>query len=189
MNAAELQEKGTKLFMQRDYEAAAEAFKQAKAAYDAEGKPDMAAEMQVNLGLIESRFGNYDEAINYMGTARQFFLAQQDRRREAMVAGNIGSVYLAQGNLEQAYTLYREAADSFKELGDNERYGQTLIDLAQVQAKTGKWLEAAATYEVAIDLISNPNFRQKMIKRLLKIRNGLIGGGTPKVEEVEDDTK
>ena len=50
---AELQDQGIKLFMQREYESAADLFKQAKAAYETEGKKDLSAEMQVNLGLID----------------------------------------------------------------------------------------------------------------------------------------
>src|SRR5215217_2844060 len=111
--AAELQDKGVKLFQQRDYDAAADLFKQAKAAYEAENKKDMGAEMQVNMGLIDRALGNYDNAVLLMNEARQVFAGLEDRSREAQVVGNLGGVYLAQGNTEQAVTLYREAADSF----------------------------------------------------------------------------
>src|SRR5438270_13448301 len=95
--AAELQDQGTKLFMQRDYEAAADLFKQAKAAYEADNKKDMGAEMQVNMGLIDRALGNYDNAIQSMNEARQIFIGMSDRSREAQVIGNLGGVYLAQG--------------------------------------------------------------------------------------------
>ncbi len=110
----ELQDQGVKQFMQHEYEAAADLFKQAKAAYEAEEMKDMAAEMQVNLGLVDRALGNYDSAVQQMNEARQVFASMNDRTREAQVIGNLGGVYLAQGNSEQAVTLYREAADTFR---------------------------------------------------------------------------
>src|SRR5260221_13075307 len=95
---AELQQQGTELFMQHEFETAADIFKQAKAAYETEQKPDMAAEMQVNLGLIDRTLGNYESAITLMSEARKVFADMKDRSREAQVIGNLGGVYLAQGN-------------------------------------------------------------------------------------------
>jgi tetratricopeptide (TPR) repeat protein len=97
-----------------------------------------------------------------------------------MVIGNLGGLYMAEGNAEQAFTLLREAADAFRDIGDEDRYGRTLMELANLQARSGKWLEAAATYEVALDLVKEPNFRQKVLKGLLGVKNRLTGGGVPK---------
>ncbi len=107
-SGTELQDQGTKLFMQHEYEAAADIFKQAQGAYAADGKNDLAAEMQVNIGLIERALGNYDNAIKLMTEARQVFSGMSDKSREAQVVGNLGGVYLSQGNSEQAVTLRRE---------------------------------------------------------------------------------
>src|SRR5436190_14318406 len=131
----ELQAQGVKLFLEHEYEAAADIFKQAQAAYEAEGKKDLAAEMQVNLGLVERSLGNYDNAIKLMTEARQVFSDMKDRSREAQVIGNLGGAYLGSGNTEQAVTFYREAADTFRDLKDEERYGQTMLALADIQMK------------------------------------------------------
>lgn len=175
----ELQEQGVKLFMQHDYEMAAEKFKAAVAAYEQEGKQDMAAEMKVNLGLTDRALGNFDTAVGLMSEARQIFANTQDRNREAQVIGNLGGVYLSQGNNEQAMTLYREAADTFLELEDNERYGQTLLAIADIQFKTGKMMQAATTYEIALDNVKDLNFRQKIMKGLINVKNKVAGGGAP----------
>src|SRR5215475_6951561 len=180
-SGAELQDQGVKLFMQHEYEAAADVFKQAQAAYDAEGKKDLAAEMPVNLGLIDRALDNYDDAVKLMTEARQTFVDIKDRSREAQVIGNLGGVYLAQGNSEQAVTLYREAADTFRDLKDEERYGQTLLAIADVQMRSGKLNQAMMTYEIALDSIGkdNLNFRQKVLKGLLDVKNRIAGGGAP----------
>ncbi len=169
----ELQDQGVKLFMQHEYEAAADVFKQAQGAYDAEGKKDLAAEI------------NYDDAIKLMTGAQQVFHDMNDRSREAQVIGNLGGVYLSQGNSEQAVTLYREAADTFRELKDEERYGQTLLAIADVQMKSGKLGEAMVTYEIALENIKSPNFRQKILKGLIGVKNRVAGGGAPVVAKDE----
>lgn len=181
--ASELQEQGIELFMRHDYEAAADVFRLAQEAYLAEGKRDMAAEMQVNLGLVGRSLGNYDSAVELMNEARQIFAELQDKSREAQVIGNLGGVYMAQGNTEQAATLYREAADTFRDMGDGERYGQTLLAIADIQFKAGKLMQAAATYEIALDHISEPSFRQKLMKQIIGIKNKLVGGGAPPADE------
>ena len=62
----ELQDQGNKLFSERDYEKAQEIYKQSREAYNAEGKLDMAAEMQVNLALIDRTMGNYEASAAAM---------------------------------------------------------------------------------------------------------------------------
>src|SRR5450432_1411344 len=101
-NGASLQAEGITLFMDHEYEPATEKFKAAQSAYQSEGKADLAAEMQVNLGLIDRALGNYDAAVTLMTEARQVFAGISDKSREAQVIGNLGGVYLAQGNNEQA---------------------------------------------------------------------------------------
>jgi tetratricopeptide (TPR) repeat protein len=185
---ADLQDQGTKQFMQHEYETAADLFKQAASAYESEGKKDLAAEMQVNLGLVDRALGNYDNAIKLMNDAKQVFVELSDKSREAQVVGNLGGVYLAQGNNEQAVTLYREAADTFRDLKDDERYGQTLLAIADVQMKGGKFNQALITYEIALDSLGkdNLNFRQKVLKGLIDVKNRIAGGGAPVVEAEAD---
>jgi len=84
-----------------------------------------------------------------------------DRSREAQVVGNLGGVYLAQGNSEQAVTLYREAADTFRELKDEERYGQTLLAIADVQMKSGKLSEAIQS--LSAEIRENPTDAQMRV--------------------------
>nr|PZN52114.1 MAG: hypothetical protein DIU68_15180 [Chloroflexota bacterium] len=61
-DAQQLQEQGVKLFRQRDYEAAARVFEQAKLAYEADGQPLLAAEMQTNIGLVHRALGENQQA-------------------------------------------------------------------------------------------------------------------------------
>src|SRR5689334_9565327 len=156
-SANELQEQGIKLFQQRDYEAAARAFQQAQEAYTAEGKRDMAAEMQSNIGLVHRALGEHQQALEAVQASLRTFQELGDQLHTAQALGNLGGVYLALGDKEQAYNCYRQAADIFEALGEKKYYGETLLAMADLQVKDGKLMQGAATYEVGLENMDELN--------------------------------
>jgi hypothetical protein len=111
-----------------------------------------------------------------MQQALQTFQDSGDTLRLAKVLGNMGGVYVALGDKEQAYNCYRQAADIFQELGEKTLYGETLIAMGDLQMKDGKLMAGASTYEVGLDQLENLNASQKVIKGLMGIRGKLMGG-------------
>lgn len=182
----ELKKQGVEQFLQGDYEEAIETFKQAIAAYEDEGSGDMVAEMQVNLGLALHSMGESEQALEQMNMAHAVFVQIDDSSRTAQCLGNMARVYAKLGNTEQAMTNYREASALFLEIDDEENYGQTVLAIADLQMRSGQLMQAAATFEVGLDYVKNPTGRQKMMKRLLGLRNRLTGQGAPKAAESID---
>lgn len=174
--ANELQQQGIKLFQQHDYEAAARSFQQAQEAYTTEGRTDMSAEMQSNIGLVHRALGEHQQALEAMQAALHTFQQIGDQLRSAQALGNLGGVYVALGDKEQAYNCYRQAADMFEALGEKKFYGETLLAMADLQVKDGKLMQGAATYEVGLENIDQLNASQKVLKGLLGIKNRLTGG-------------
>jgi hypothetical protein len=68
---------------------------------------------------------------------------------------------------------YRQAAEAFSEIGDNKKYGETLIALAELQMKDGKIMEGAALYEEAVKQGEDLNARQKFARWALSLRGRL----------------
>ncbi len=179
MNTADqLQEQGVKLFRQKEYEEAARTFQQAQEAYEAESKPDMAAEMLTNLGLVHRALGENQQALDVMQQALHTFQQTEDALRAAKVLGNMGGVYVALGDREQAYTCYRQAADVFQELGEKKLHGETLLAMADLQVREGKIGTGAATYEVGLSELDKLSPSQKILKGLIGFRNKLTGGNS-----------
>jgi len=174
--AQELQEKGVKLYDQHDYEAAAKVFNEAIEAYSEAGQEDMAAEMQVNIGLVYRALGENSKALEIMQQALTTFQESDDQLRSAQVLGNLGGVYLELDDKEQAYECYRRAADMFQELGEKKLYGETMIAMARMQVKDGKLWMGAATYEVGLENLDSLSASQKVIKGLIGLRNRFTGG-------------
>jgi tetratricopeptide (TPR) repeat protein len=170
-----LQSRGIQQYQNQDYEAALETFQAAFQAFQDEGEPLHAAEQQVNMGLTYRALEKHDEALEQMQAGLASIREHGDRRLEAQALGNMALVYARQDNDEQAATMYREAATIFRELKDDENYGETILALGDLQFRSGKMVQAVASYEVALDYIKNPNQRQKMMKGLLVAKNRLLG--------------
>lgn len=173
--AKDLQEQGIKLYHQQDYEAAARIFQQAKDAYAADNQPDMAAEMETNIGLVHRALGENQQALEIMQAALRTFQERGDSLRAAQVMGNLGGVYIELGDKEQAYNCYRQAADIFQDLGEKKLYGETLIAIGAMQVRDGKLWAGAATYEVGLENLDKLTMPQKILKGLIGIKNRLSG--------------
>lgn len=165
----ELQSQGVALYDQHDYEAAARIFQQAREAFENAGKPDLAAEMKVNIGLVHRALGENQQALDMMQEALRFFNEKQDKLRAAQVMGNLGAVYAALNDKEEAFKHYRHAADAFKALEQTQMYSETLLALGSLQVRSGKWFDGAATYQVGLAGIKNLNFRQRIMKFLTNL--------------------
>lgn len=175
--AQALQAQGVKLYEQHDYEAAARLFRKAQEAYEESEEKMLAAEMRTNIGLVHRALGQHQLALDEMQAAHDVFVDAGDLLRTAQVLGNMGGVYLAIGDKEQAYNCYRQAADHFEALGERVMYGETMVAMAKLQFKDGKIWPAAATYEVGLENLDHLSFSQKILKRLIGVRNRLTGGG------------
>lgn len=172
----ELQEQGVRLYDQKDYEAAARMFQQAREGYEAQDDTVLAAEMATNIGLVHRALGENQQALEVMQQALHVFQEQADQRRMAQVLGNMGGVYVELGDREQAYNCYRQAADMLQDLGEKQMYGQTLIAMAMLQMRNGKVWDGAATYEVGLENLEHLSISQKLIRRLIGVRRSLTGG-------------
>lgn len=174
-NAKELQDQGIKLYQQKEYEAAARYFQQAQEAYAAEGQKDMVAEMQTNIGLVHRALGENQQALDIMILALRTFQEMGDAKRAAQVLGNMGGVYLELNDKEQAYNCYIQAADAFQEMGEKTMYANTMLAIGALQIKEGKFMAGAATYEIGLRELDHLTPTQKILKRVLGIRNRVLG--------------
>ncbi|HEX2620702.1 MAG TPA: tetratricopeptide repeat protein [Phototrophicaceae bacterium] len=175
-NAETLQEQGVKLYQQKEFEEAARTFQQAQEQYAADGKKDMVAEMQTNIGLVHRALGEHQQALDIMTVALRTFQEMEDPFRTAQVLGNMGGVFLELGDKEQAYNCYRQAADVFQELGEKKLYGETLLAMGTLQVKDGKIWQGAATYEAGLEQLDHLSPSQRILKSLIGFRNRFSGG-------------
>lgn len=171
----ELQNKGIRLFEKGKFAESAELFVEAIETYGQEGDEKKVAEMRVNLGLAKREQGDYEAAIGEMQTGLAYFQEHQERLLEAQALGNMALTYLRAEDPEQAETMYREAARIFRELKENQFYGETIFALGDMLFRSGKLLEALAVFEIGLENVRDKSQRQKIMKNLLVLKNRIMG--------------
>jgi len=55
--------------------------------------------------------------------------------------------------------------------------------IADLQLRSGKAMQAAATYEVGLEYVKQPNARQRLMKRLLSMRDKISGTGIGQADD------
>lgn len=175
--AKKLQDKGVTAYQRKNYEQAVQLFNEATTAYQAVGANDMAAEMQVNIGLVYRALGENQRALDIMTGALTVFQEMDDALRAAQVLGNMGGVYAALGDHEQAYTCYLQAADTFEELGQKKMHADTLIAISTLQVKERKFIEGAETYEEGLKNLDKLSPKQRVLRWAMRRRNQVMKRG------------
>ena len=76
--------------------------------------------------------------------------------------------YFASGSRSRSPQIEGERkleAALFREAGDDDNYGETVLALADLQFKSGDLMQAVATFEVGLEHIHNPSQRQAVANR------------------------
>lgn len=157
-------DEGMKKFNRGAYAEAAAAFQKALAAYEADGKPDMAAEMRANLGMCAREQNRLEEARDLLRDALAVFEEMGDVKRGAMVKANLGGILSSMGDKEAAYDLYVQAADAFQDLGEKQLQAETLRTMASLQIKRGKVNQGREILADAMTMSESSTFGQRLLK-------------------------
>jgi tetratricopeptide (TPR) repeat protein len=126
----------------------------------------MAAEIANDIGVVYTVQKRWDEAEKWLGEAQQRFGQAGDLEGEAQALGNVGSMYRARGDYQQAAAHLQLSADRFRVVGDHERRAASLRTLSVVRLRQFRPLQAVTAYRAALACNPNPNF---VIKLLLKL--------------------
>ncbi len=156
-------------------EEAIDGFTAARQAFLAKGDQGKEAEMASNLSVALLQVGQPQEALEAVKDTPTVFLNLGDSSRAAQAYGNLGSALDACGDHDRAEVAYRHAIDLFANLGDTERHNYTLQALSRLQLRRGKPLEAVTTMQVGLDDRPSLNFRDRLLRRLLRLPFRLLG--------------
>jgi tetratricopeptide (TPR) repeat protein len=173
-NPQTAEEEGKRLFAQEQYQGAAERFLAAQQAFDEAGNELKAAEMSNNVGLAYRRLGKHQEAAQALEHAREVFVGQGDERREAQVLGNLGGLYSKMKRYDESEACFKRAIEVFEALDERAQHAQTLRAMAIMTFKRGSRSQALALYEEALYFLPNPNFLQRVLRFLLRVRGWIM---------------
>jgi tetratricopeptide (TPR) repeat protein len=113
-------------------------------------KPEQAAFLNNNLGLVYDALGQKQEALRYYEQALAIWREVGDRRGEGSTLNNLGLVYDDLGQKQEALQYYEQALTITREVGDRTHEGTTLNNLGAVYDALGQEQEALRYYQLAL---------------------------------------
>lgn len=102
------------------------------------------------IGMTYTEIGDYVQAEQAYRESLMLEIQQENRMGEASSLTELGSLYDAWNDLEQAVVFYQQAVKIYSELGDLYHEGITLSNLADTLTKLGSYAEARLKLRQAI---------------------------------------
>ena len=176
VSAKQLVDEGQQAYRNGDYLAAALAYEAAAESYVANGDGLTAAEMRNNSSVAYLQAEELSAALNAAEGTPEIFRAAGDVLRQGMAYGNLGSVYEAQEQFEDAVDAYSRSADLLSEAGENDMRLNVMKSLSAIKMREGRHLEALAAMQSGLEDIEKPTAKQSFLKKLLNMPTKFLGG-------------
>ncbi|MBA2754486.1 MAG: tetratricopeptide repeat protein [Chloroflexia bacterium] len=97
-----------------------------------------------NLAVVSFHLGQHDRAIRLNGTVLAFWERLGGKKGIADTLGNLGGAYVASGDLVNGLAHYERALSLAREIGDRRGQAITLYNLADLDQRAGRHLQALA---------------------------------------------
>lgn len=167
-------DKALKAYQKDRFEEAAELFQSAREAYAASGDVGKAAEMANNLSVTLIQLEDPTKALEVMEGTFEIFIEQGDLSKAAQALGNQAAAYEGLQKWQKAEELYRQAAERFGELNDQDSQRYTLQALSRVRLRQGHAMEAVSTMQEALETGSKTSWPGRLAKKILALPGRIL---------------
>jgi tetratricopeptide (TPR) repeat protein len=164
----QLKKEADRAYKSKDYLAAAKSYTAAADGYTHIDEQLQAAEMHNNASVAYLQGDQPGKALESAQDTDQVFANAGDLRRQAIALGNQAAAYEALNQLEAAVQAYQESSKLLKEIGDHELRPTVMQSLSAVQLRLGQQMDALVTMQASLEEIEKPNFKQKLVKKILR---------------------
>jgi len=109
------------------------------------------------LGYIAALYhlGRYDEALEVVRTAEEWFRKNNDENGLARLCTNIANLYHRLDDYTQSYRYHRMAVEAFEKIGDQQASAQAYLNLGASLTSLDSFEDAEAMYEKCETLSRN----------------------------------
>lgn len=168
LEPAQLNEKGKQAFASKNFNEAAEYFRQAAEGFSLGRAGLLAAEARNNLSVALLQAGKPTEALQAALDTDKVFEGANDIKRQAMAFGNQAAALEGLNRYEEAIEKYERSADLFGQVNEGDLRAMVMKSAAALKLKTGKITESAFKMMGYIDVKENPTFFERIMKFLLR---------------------
>ncbi len=174
VETSRIADEALKAYQQERFEEAASLFQSAQESYATSGDSYKAAEMANNLSVTLIQLKNPGRALEVLEGTFEVFIEQGDLSKAAQALGNQAAAYEDLQKWEKAEALYRQAAERFGQLQDQESQRYTLQALSRVRLRQGHAMEAVSTMQQALETGSKTSWHGRLAKKILELPGRIL---------------
>ena len=137
---------------------------------------DLEAEIETHLGEVYFLEGNYAQAYNVLQHAMDNSRAADDKVQLAAAQYVLGRLYVKQGRLDSAKDVLQQARDFYDSKGLIIDLGNTLVELSEVERRSGRLSEGSTLAVRAEELgerIGSPELKWRSLTALGRLSAAL----------------
>jgi len=142
LRATNLNDLGLLLFLNKQTEAARNAYTNALQLYQKHQDQGGIANTYGNMGHLQEKLGNYDSAFFYQDKAMSVFESIGDLDGIAVIHVNLGSIYEDKEQYDAAFTHFSKALARFEVNGNGPMLIDALNNMGDVYRKSGRYQQA-----------------------------------------------
>jgi tetratricopeptide (TPR) repeat protein len=167
---SKLAEDGKRAFGKKQFDLAADLFRQAADGYSLNRAELLAAEMKNNLSVALLQAGKPREALEAALDTDQVFAGANDLNRQAMAIGNQAAALEALKRYDEAIAYYEKSADLFAQAGAGDMQAMVMKSAAALKLKSGKITDSAFKMMGALEAKEKPTFFERILKFLIRMK-------------------
>lgn len=168
MEPSQLDAKGKQAFAKKNFNEAAEYFKQAAEGYTLGRAGLLAAESLNNLSVALLQAGKAQEALEAALGTDAVFAGVNDDKRHGMALGNQAAALEALHRYDEAIVHYERSAELFDNVGEGDLRAMVMKSAAALKLKNGKITESAFKMMGSLDAKDNPTFFERVMRFFLR---------------------
>jgi len=174
-----LVKEGKSAYQRGEYLDAAKLFEAARQAYLASEDVLNAGEMANNASVSYLQAENAEEALRAVEGIAPLFAQSGDLRREGMTLGNMAAALEALGRDEEAAETYLQSANILSQAGEDQLRANVMQSLSMLQFRSGRQLQALASFKDGLDGVKKPTPKQSFLKKLVRIPFDMVAPKKP----------
>ncbi|XCF04845.1 tetratricopeptide repeat protein [Tamlana crocina] len=142
-----------------------------------EEEPWRDADVQRQIGNIETNRGNYNEALKFLEKALETYNITNDKIYQGHTIVDIGNVHHELKNHEKALELYQKSYDIGLEIGVIDMQANALSNMGMNHTKLGNYNQAITYLKKAIALNKTNNSMSNLVSSLGEMGNAYSAKG------------
>ncbi len=164
----QLAEQGKHAYINKNFDEAADLFRQAAEGYTLGRAGLMSAEMRNNMSVALLQAGKPKESLTAALETDQVFAGAKDIKRQGMALGNQAAALEALNRYDEAIEKYDLAAQLFDQVGEGDLKAMVMKSSAAIKLKTGKVTASAFKMMGSLEAKDNPSFFERILKFFLR---------------------